>query len=104
MRKEVWELNREESVIYPQDLIDNPDKFGGMGSHMKLSIERGVVTVPIKNGGVYVSIPVSQSDAERIVKDGSIDIYSDGYWSSILSVECMFRDTKEKITLLRGLF
>jgi len=101
---EQWDVDKSQQVIYPQDLIDDPDKFGGMGVHMKLSIERGIVTVPIKNGGFCVSIPVSQIDAERIVKDGSIDIYSDGYWSSIISVECMFKNTQEKISLLRGLF
>jgi hypothetical protein len=104
MKKEFWEVNKEEPVIYPQDLIDNPNNYGGLGVHMKLSIERGIVTVPLIKNSVYVSIPVSQSDSERIVKDGGVDIHSKGYWCSILSVNVMFKNTEEKITLLRGLF
>jgi hypothetical protein len=104
MKTERWEIDTEQKVIYPKDLLDNPDKSGGMGAHMKLSIIKDIVTIPIKNGCIYVSIPVSQENAKRILKDGSVDIWSSGYWSSIHSTKVMFKGTEEEIPLLRGLF
>ena len=98
--KEVWEVDKSQQVIYPQDLIDNPGKFGGMGPAIKNNIKRGIVNIPLKYGCVYMGIPVSQSDAERIIQDSGVDIYSEGSWCSTDSVRVMFLNSNQKIDIL----
>ena len=98
--KEVWNVDKTQQIVYPQDLIDNPDKFGGLGPTIKNNIKRGIVIIPLRYGCIYMGIPVSQADAERIVQDDGVDIYSDGSWCDAASVHVMFRESSQKIDIL----
>lgn len=106
MKTERWTLVPGRGPIFPEELQADPDAHGGMGMHMALSIQRGIVTVPICHTGSHVSIPTSRVDAERIVADGGVDIAAEGFWCSILSpkVSVYFAGTEERVHLLRGLF
>lgn len=104
LRKEEWFLCKAEPVIYPQDLQDNPDKYGGAGLHMLNAIRCHVITIPLTScpkGGEYgsrVSIQVTERDvAERILKDEGVDVWAAGYWVNFHSVKATFKGTREEI-------
>lgn len=109
MNRKTWWVRPDEEVLYPETLKSNPDKYGGMGVHMANAIRSGVITIPLQdndpatNPGAWgcVSIQVTDTDAaNRIIKDGKVDIVSDrAYWYSILDTTPVFHGTDEPIPL-----
>ena len=107
--KEVWFLRKNDPVIYPKDLENNPDAHGGRGGIMDAAIKKGVITIPLCDSesgyGSCVSVQVTNQEvAERIISDGGVDILSEGYWSYIGSekLKVLFRNTEELIPLYRN--
>ena len=97
MKLEFYEVSGD--AIYPADLQEKPDKFGGMSLHMLETFSKGIVTVPLACGCMHVSIPCTLEDSQRIIVDEGVDINCEKYWCSIHSAEVFFRGTSERVLL-----
>jgi len=104
MKLKRWSVTPNKEVIFPENLITDPEKYGGVGMHMMISIEKGIVTVPINNGSCHVGLPLSLNDVRRVIKDGGVDIDEERYWCSIFNTKVFFKGTDKQVTLIRGLF
>ena len=99
MGKEIWEVLKDD-IITPEMLENDTEKYGGRSSIVHLSIKYEVTTIPIKNGCSRCSIRVCNKELiNRIIKDGFVDIYSEGYWAYVGSpkISICFHNTTEKI-------
>ncbi len=103
-KRETWYVHPTDKVIYPDDLRANPNKYGGLSITMVAAAENGIITIPLidapppATAGTCVSIQVkTQKAAERILKEGKIDILSDKWWSRIESVNPVFHGTCTRI-------
>jgi len=96
--RETWQVNKEEPIIYPEDLAARPGDFGGMGVHMMCAVQDRVITIPIHRDGSHVSVQTSDIEAtKRIERDGAVDILSNGYWCNIRSTVPVFLGTNEPV-------
>lgn len=102
MPREHWEL--AGPAMTPQYVKEHADELGGMGTHMAISIQKGIHTVPIKHGCSHVSLPVSALTADRITREGGVDIDNAKYWVNVHGAKVFFRGTEESVPLMRGLY
>jgi len=105
MRHEYWEVRKEDAVT-PEMLKADPDKYGGMGIIMACAIQCGAISVPLRHNGMYIDLRTTDPKvAERIVKDGGIDVVSEGYWNYLASdkAKVYFKGTEELVPLYKSL-
>ena len=100
MSRETWFVDSKDKSITHDDFQGNPERYGGMGAHMMAAIRDKVITIPLIKGYTHVSIQLDDPvAAQRILREGKIDVLSDGWWSSINSkaVKPVFHATDEEI-------
>jgi hypothetical protein len=105
MIREQWNIVKDQPIIYPKDLQEDPDKHGGMGMMMASAIRNKVVTIPLKQECCHVSIMVENlDDVKEIVKNGGVDVLAKGYWTRISSQKVVHRDTDIEVKQWQGIF
>jgi len=104
VKQETWNVDTSRKIITPEDLVKDPDRFGGAGMLMAKAAREGVFTIPLHSVDTasHVSLMTSDKEAvERILREGAVTIHSEGYWVSLLSqkIRVCFLNTEQLVPM-----
>lgn len=79
MREEIWLVSESDPVIWPEDILAMKEDVGLVC--MQAVINQSV-SITLHCDCMYNGISVSKEAAKRILEDGGVTVYSNGWWTS----------------------